>query len=332
MPTDEVTGRLLDDCLELAKRVRAATLPLLGSSAARTTVGTAVGGDATMAIDKVAEEVVADFAESTRYSFYTEDAGLVEASSPRGLLVVDPVDGTRPAAAGFESACVSIAATTRLEEPTIADVVVGVVQELKAGTTFVATADGRSEIVGENGSVRPPNPSDQSSLDRMFWAGGFRGRPYLPIAAAVAPLADRCSIEGSTFDLGSASYIMTRLVTGQLDAYVDPGLRVLEQFPQLEAEFLRAGRGSVVCNAPYDVAAALLCAVNAGCVVTDAWGRSLRSAPLLGSGRDRQVSVVAAANRSLHGAIMAELDRTLEQMNEIVSCILSFSASLHGDR
>ena len=54
------------------------------------------------------------------------------------MLVVDPIDGTRPALAGFESSCVSVAAAPLDGEPRMADVSVGVVVELKSGRAFVA--------------------------------------------------------------------------------------------------------------------------------------------------------------------------------------------------
>ena len=44
-------------------------------------------------------------------AFYSEDRGLVTpAGDAEWVLVVDPIDGTRPAMAGFEAACVSVAA------------------------------------------------------------------------------------------------------------------------------------------------------------------------------------------------------------------------------
>ena len=39
----------------------------------------------------------------------------------------------------------------------------------------------------------------------------------------LSELVDASSVGGSTFDLGSATYDMTRIVTGQLDAYIEPG-------------------------------------------------------------------------------------------------------------
>ncbi len=55
------------------------------------------------------------------------------------MLVVDPIDGTRPAMAGLESACVAVALAPLGDgEPTMADVSVGCVVEIKSGDWFLA--------------------------------------------------------------------------------------------------------------------------------------------------------------------------------------------------
>ena len=41
---------------------------------------------------------------------------------PRAIFVVDPIDGTRPAAAGLESCCVSIAVVPPRVDATLGDV------------------------------------------------------------------------------------------------------------------------------------------------------------------------------------------------------------------
>ena len=69
-------------------------------------------------------------------------------------------------------------------------------------------------------------------------------------------------------------------------------------------EFERVGGGAILNNSPYDLAAAVVCAEEAGAVVTDARGRPLDERPLLGSGADYQMSVVASANPALHGRIL----------------------------
>ena len=90
---------------ELAGALRERVLPHLGSHAGRAHGGEAPGGDVTFAIDADAEEYLADWvaARAPGVAFFSEDAGLVEPSgSADWVLVVDPIDGTRPAMAGLE--------------------------------------------------------------------------------------------------------------------------------------------------------------------------------------------------------------------------------------
>ena len=107
---------------------------------------------------------------------------------------------------------------------------------------------------------------------------------------------------------------MTRVLTGQLDAYVEPGPRMIEDVPAVRAEFERVGGGSVLNNSPYDLAAATICLEEGGAVVTDAYGRSLADRPLLGSSHEFQMSCVATANPALHRAICAALDAGMERL------------------
>ena len=97
--------------------------PALGEPSARERVGVAPGGDVTMAIDEIAEHVVeASCVDAGDIAFYSEDRGYVEIGRPRATLVVDPIDGTRPAAAGLESCCVSVAVLPPSLEATLGDV------------------------------------------------------------------------------------------------------------------------------------------------------------------------------------------------------------------
>jgi fructose-1,6-bisphosphatase/inositol monophosphatase family enzyme len=107
---------------------------------------------------------------------------------------------------------------------------------------------------------------------------------------------------------------MTRVVTGQLDAYVEPGPRMIDDVPAIRGEFERVGGGAVLNNSPYDLAAATICLEECGAVVTDAYGEPLTSRPLLGSDHEFQMSCVAAANRELHSAICAEIDAGIERL------------------
>jgi fructose-1,6-bisphosphatase/inositol monophosphatase family enzyme len=148
----------------------------------------------------------------------------------------------------------------------------------------------------------------------MFWTYGFRGRPARALTEVLAELIDSSSVGGGTFDLGSAAFDVTRVLTGQLDAYVEPGPLLVEEVPGMRAEFERVGGGAVLNNSPYDLAAAVLCAEEAGAVVTDARGRPLGDRPLLGSGADYQMSIVASANPTLHVQILQELAAGIERL------------------
>jgi hypothetical protein len=54
-----------------------------------------------------------------------------------------------------------------------------------------------------------------------------------------------------------------------------------------------------------------------GAVVTDAAGQALEDRPLLGSGPDVQLSLVAAANESLHGQLVEAVDRGIERLRRV---------------
>jgi len=300
----------------LALELRDAVLPHLGAHAGRAHgAEAAAGGDVTFDIDARAERALADFIarEAPALAFFSEDRGLVRGSPSAGdgspsVLVVDPIDGTRPALAGLESCCVSVAAAPLREGVTMGEVSLGCVVEIPSGHVFLAER-GRGVL---EAPLLAPSPTDR--LERMFWAYGFRGRPARPTAEVLAELIDRSSVGGGTFELGSAVFDMTRILTGQLDAYVEPGPRLVDEVPGLRAEFERVGGGAVLNNSPYDLAGAWLCLVEAGVTVTDARGRPLDDRPLLGSGAEYQMSVVASASDALHAEILAALDRGLARL------------------
>ena len=93
-------------------------------------------------------------------AFYSEDRGLVAPHERASwVLVVDPIDGTRPAMAGLEAACVSVAAA-RLDsdrEARMGDVVTGCVVEIKSGPRVRGGARRRTRpgavAVGESGPL-----------------------------------------------------------------------------------------------------------------------------------------------------------------------------------
>jgi myo-inositol-1(or 4)-monophosphatase len=290
---------------ELASILRSAVLPELGSHAGRSTDGSGAGGDITFAVDALAESVLEEFvsARASRMAFYSEDRGLVAPPDAVDVLIVDPIDGTRPAMAGLESACVAVAlAPIGDGSPTMGDVSVGCVVEIKSGDWYLAVRG-----VGVESS-RPVGVSSNVDVGRMFWGYGFRGRPVRAVAEVLGDLIDASSVGGGTFELGSQAFAMTRIVTGQFDAVIEVGSRIIDEIPGMRAEFERVGGGQVLNNSPYDLAAPWLCLIEAGGVVTDGWGEPLDRRPLLGSGHEFQMSSICASNAGLHTELLRAVD------------------------
>jgi myo-inositol-1(or 4)-monophosphatase len=291
--------------LDLALALRSRVLPELGSHAGRAVAGGGAGGDVTFAVDELAERLLEEFVaeRAPRMAFYSEDRGLVAPADATDVLIVDPIDGTRPAMAGLESACVAVALAPLGDgEPTMGDLEVGCVVEIKSGESFVAV---RGEGVE---STRPVSLTGSSDVGRMFWGFGFRGRPARRVAEVLGDLIDASSVGGGTFELGSQAFAMTRVVTGQFDAVIEVGSRMIDEVPGLREEFERVGGGQVLNNSPYDLAAPWLCLCEAGGVVSDGWGRPLDRHPLLGSGHEYQMSSISASNAPLHAELVRAVD------------------------
>jgi len=310
-----VTGEVDALAVAAAVAVRAAVRPLLGTPAARPRVGRAPGGDATLAIDEVAEQALErHLGAAGEVGFYSEDRGLVTYGRPRAFLVVDPVDGTRPAAAGLESCCVSVAVVPPSEDARLGDVSFGVVHELKTGQRFWASRGKGARAETASGEPIALRLSDNTDPTALFWTAGLRGRPLLPTSVVLEELVDGCSLGGGYFDLGSAAFNMTRIVTGQLDAYVDVGRRVVDECPSYEEAFLEVGEGAVCTNFPYDIAAAALIVGETGAIVTHADGRALDDHPTVGSSRTHGLAVLAAASVELHGTLLGAVDRGMQRL------------------
>jgi fructose-1,6-bisphosphatase/inositol monophosphatase family enzyme len=191
------------------------------------------------------------------------------------------------------------------------DVSVGAVVEIKSGDWYVAERDQGVR------SSRPVALSPATDLRKLFWAYGFRGRPARPSVEVLGDLIDASSVGGGTFELGSQAFVMTRIVTGQLDAVIEVGSRLIDDVPGMREEFERVGRGEILNNSPYDLAAPWLCLREAGGVVSDGWGEPLDHHRLLGSGHEYQMSSISASNRTLHAALVRAIDDGITRLRAI---------------
>ncbi|MER6757726.1 inositol monophosphatase family protein [Micromonospora echinofusca] len=295
--------------LGCAQAVRAAVARHGRQGRQRRVHGDSPGGDAQFDVDEVAERAVWEHLTGHArepLAVYTEHHGLRRTGpDPAILLVVDPVDGTRPTSAGLEMGTVSIAvAPLTAGAPTLGDVTAAHVLELRSGAWMYAD-DTLPEPLRHDGYDWPlPRLSSTRDLTRMFWSIEFNGHPMRLMTDAYEHLVDASANTGGVFVFNSASFSLTRIVTGQLDAYVDIGNRILRDHPGTEAEFRRVGRGGILHLFPYDIAASAYLAKRAGVVVTDAYGDSLDPMPLLTIDPASQRSCVAASTPELHRALL----------------------------
>ncbi len=294
--------------VELAYAIRSKVRPHLGQLSSRQTLGKAHSGDESFAIDEVAERAITEFIESRKLdiAYYSEDRGLVDFGRPEHVLIVDPIDGTRPAMAGFEQCVVSVALAPYDRDVRLADVSFGCILDIKTDRLYTATRD--SVSIREDGREMPITLSPNTDLDKMAWSLEIVGRPAEMVFGSVASLIDQSSVRGGLFIYNSTAYSLTRLVTGQLNAVIDVGNRIFRERPDAKPKFMDAGHGTVIGLFTYDIAAAALIAQSAGCTVTDAFGNDLGPIRLLDTSEANVQSILATSNPALHEALLVEID------------------------
>ena len=99
--------------------------------------GAGAGGDTTVLVDRLAEEIVIDVLgrRDAGLTLISEEAGEVAMGAPFPLVVVDPIDGSLNAKRGLPIFAVSIAVA---DGPSVGDVWLGMVRDLGSGETLSA--------------------------------------------------------------------------------------------------------------------------------------------------------------------------------------------------
>lgn len=311
------------DFLEkLAVTIRDAIRPVIEQEKGRDVVGIAASGDATFQLDKVAEKALMTHLgdEKATVAYYSEDSGYTTFASgqPTNLLIVDPIDGTRAAKLGFEGCVVAVASTRIIERPSLGHIDNACIVEILGRRSFYAER-GKGTRMYIDGQYKKPRLSKNTNLETMSWSMTVPARPAELIFPTAAKLIDLSSLKGGFFACNSTSYSLTRLLTNQLDATVDFANRYLRDLGDIVGDhFINAGRGSQLGVAPYDIAASLLIAEEAGCVVTDAYGDSLENVLVLDSSTANQTSIIAASNKELHEKLMSFFSTRIAQFERLL--------------
>jgi myo-inositol-1(or 4)-monophosphatase len=307
---------------DIAQTIKDAVAPAIADLKGRDIVGQAPSGDMTFEIDLIAEKALLNFLKNAKapVAYYSEEAGYTTFTNtqPTNLLVIDPIDGTRAAKSGFEGCCVSICSTRVIERPTIGDIDNALVLELVGNRMFYAEK-GNSVRYYVNGHSRKIRLSENDNLEEMTWSMTVPARPAELIFPAAATLIDITSLKGGFFACNSSSFSITRLVSGQMDCCVDVANRFYRDIPMAtEDYFINAGRGTVLGSCPYDFAAAVIIAEEAGCMVTDAYGESLHDVLLLDSSQNNFHSIIAASSPAMHRKLYEYFDTRIIQLENLL--------------
>lgn len=305
-----IEGKFLDFCVALgvqgAKQIRRC----MGVQTGRESYGKANNGDVHFKIDEIAENFIEQMISQSNLplAYFTEKKGYVGNKLAKYVLLIDPIDGTRGALANLETCCIPISLCPNSRDVTIEDIIFSVIVEIKSGQYFTAIKG--KGVHYSNGEIAR---TDNDKLDKMFWAIELCGNPNKYIHRFLGDLIDKSAVGGGVFVFNSASFAITRVILGQLDAYIDIGNRVIKEDPSSIKQFENVGFGSVLNLFSYDIAAAVMMAVELKIPATDAFGDSLGNTKLLDVSMDSQQSCVVAINSALHGKIIEYLDRSFFQ-------------------
>ncbi len=310
-----------DFLIDLALHIKQAVEPIAKGLKGKEIVHIAPTGDPTFVIDQVAEKALLSFLRASKepIAYYSEDSGYsTYAREPKYLLIVDPIDGTRAAKNGFEWCTVSVASTRVIERPTFKDLDNACVVELLNDRIFYAER-GEKTVIIEDGVKKKPRLSNNTDLEMLSWSLTVPGRPSSLIFNAASKLIDLSSLRGAFYACNSTSYSLTRLVTGQLDACVDIAIKFLRDYSEGTREkFLKAGKGSIIGPAPYDLCPGLLIAEQAGCVFSNLDGESFDYTLLLDTHPENYQTLIAAANADLHNYLLDFFHERVEKVIQML--------------
>ena len=258
---------------EVSKEVYNEVHPLLGSSQARKIVGRGAGGDTTLHIDNLAEEIVIEFFERKKIAciLISEECGSrVIGQKPMDYVVLDGIDGTSNAVRGIPFASISIA---HAKEAYLHTVDVGLVMDLFKGITFSAETG--------KGAYEERNPLYPSSIDRLK-EGVFNFKIPVnltkkEVLQQITCLMPLISTIKKLRQLGSIALELCYVASGRFDAFIDLRNKI------------RAT----------DLAAAYLILREAGAIIVTPEGDEVK----MTLKATAQTSLIAAANQTIYRKI-----------------------------
>jgi myo-inositol-1(or 4)-monophosphatase len=251
----------------IAAEVRATIPPLAGTPRGREEVGLGAGGDRTIYLDQLAEEIVVRHLEQAyrsglRFQLISEELGERDFGGEL-LVLADPLDGSFNAKMGLPYYAVVLAVT---EGDRFSDVRLGYVQNLVTGDEYHAISGAGAFHMGEPLRPKPPAFDGRSIPLVQFDApSGVEPRER---AAPIFALAEKVR------QLGSAALNLCHTASGGIALQVTPAP-------------VRS----------FDLAGPVLILREAGGIATDYEGRSIESVSVR---LDARTTLLASLSPQIH--------------------------------
>ncbi|HEV3096483.1 MAG TPA: inositol monophosphatase family protein [Candidatus Dormibacteraeota bacterium] len=251
----------------IATQIRAVVPPLAGTTRGRQVIGLGAGGDQTIYLDQLAEQIVVEHLERAyrsgfRFQLISEELGERDFGGET-LILVDPLDGSFNAKMGLPYYAVVLAAT---QGDRFQDVGLGYVQNLVTGDEFHAVAGAgafRNEL-----PLRPDPPAFDGRTIPLVQVDAPSGIDPREGAAPIVARAEKIR------QLGSAALNLCHTAAGGIALQATPAP-------------VRA----------FDLAGPLLILREAGGVATDFGGRSVESVSVR---LDSRTTLLASLSPAIH--------------------------------
>jgi myo-inositol-1(or 4)-monophosphatase len=263
--------------VECAENMKNAVTPLFGTSEAREGFGQGAGGDIKKRIDLAAEDALIETLHKHKVSctLVSEEAGVKQIGDrvSEFYVVADPIDGTANAARGLPFADISLALSRK---SMLSGVEVAVVADVLRDVIYTTK---KGQGAHKNGTKL--RPSETAKLEDAFVGVDFSTFNAKQLVEQLTEVLKRTR---HLRHLGANALEICYVADGTTDAFIDI-------------------RGKLRIT---DIAAAYLILLEAGGAFTTPEGTTL-NVPL---DPKQRVSLIAAANKSIHDAIIRMIRRT----------------------
>lgn len=192
-------------CTQLADSVRKAVLPLCGTEEGGRVIGMGADGTPTKYIDKIAEDLIVDHLKAQKFckTLISEEIGRISIGGERGIIYLDPVDGTYNAVMNIPFFALSIAYAQE------GRMMYGFVENLATGEVFTAEK-GKGAFL--NGKPIHPSPvSDLQTCAMSIYGKHFEQARIFHLMQKIRRFRQ----------FGASALEISYVAAGRIDGFVD---------------------------------------------------------------------------------------------------------------